>query len=88
MSLSKVAAFCQAINSRHGLVDGLDAVSHGELVDDFLSRLVEVDLPGVVPFGCRQLHVAPFLLAQEMEDILKEWLNKNFTGHAMQEIWV
>jgi hypothetical protein len=32
----------------HGLVDGLDAVADGELVDDLLGGLVEVDLPGVV----------------------------------------
>jgi len=29
----------------HGLVDGLDAVADGELVDDLLGGLVEVDLP-------------------------------------------
>lgn len=35
-------------DSRHGLVDGLDAVAHRKLVHDFLRHVVKVDLPGVV----------------------------------------
>lgn len=38
-------------NSRHGLIDALDSVSHGELVDQLLARRIEVDLPGVVAGG-------------------------------------
>lgn len=37
-----------ASHSRHGLVDGLDAVAHRKLVHDFLRHVVKVDLPGVV----------------------------------------
>lgn len=33
---------------RHGLIDGLDAVAHGELVDNLLGRIVEVGFPGLV----------------------------------------
>lgn len=35
-------------HSRHGLVDGLDTVAHGELVHDLLRHVVKVDLPRVV----------------------------------------
>ena len=37
-----------AVERRHRLVDRLDAVSHGELVDDLLGRVLEVDLPCIV----------------------------------------
>jgi hypothetical protein len=43
-------------NLRHGLKDGFDAVSEGKLVDDFLFRLVEVDLPRVLAVGLGKLH--------------------------------
>jgi hypothetical protein len=37
------------------LKDGFDAVSEGELVHDFLFRLVEVDLPRVLTVGLGKL---------------------------------
>lgn len=33
---------------RHGLVDRLDAISHGKLVDDLLCHIVKVNFPAVV----------------------------------------
>ena len=36
--------------------DGLDAVSEGELVNDLLLGLVEVDLPRVLAVSLGQLH--------------------------------
>ena len=52
------------------MINGLDAVSHGEFVDDFLSRILEINLPGVVAFGLRQIHHASVLLAQVVKQIL------------------
>lgn len=37
-----------AVEGGHRLVDGLDAVSHGELVDDLLCWILEVDFPCIV----------------------------------------
>lgn len=38
-------------DSRHGLVDGLNAVAHGKLVGNLLRHVVIVDLPAVVSTG-------------------------------------
>lgn len=43
-------------DSRHGLVDGFDAVAHGELIHDVLGNVVKVDFPRVVPTGLWDLH--------------------------------
>lgn len=46
---------------RHGLVDGLHSVSHGELVHDFLSRLLKIYFPRVISFSVRDLYHAAVL---------------------------
>lgn len=56
----------------HGLIDGLDAVSHGELIDDLFWILVEINLPGVVAFRLRKLHEPHVLLAEIVENVLVE----------------
>ena len=61
-----------AVNSRHGLVDGLDAVSQSELVDNLLARLVKVDLPALLSLGVREVDLASILLTQIMEKVLVE----------------
>ena len=33
---------------RHSLIDGFNAVAHGELVDDLLRRRIEIRLPGIL----------------------------------------
>lgn len=38
-------------DSRHGLVDGLDAVAHSKLVCNLLRHIVKVDLPAIVSAG-------------------------------------
>lgn len=61
-----------AVSSRHGLIDGLDSVSHGELVHDLLRRLLEVNLPGVVSFSIGDFHhTAVLLLCGVVEDVLQ-----------------
>lgn len=54
----------------HGLVDGLNTVSHREFVDNLLRVLVEVDFPRVVAFGLWELHEPHVLLAQIVENVL------------------
>ena len=43
-------------HSRHGLVDRLDPVAHGELVHDLLRHIVKVNLPRVISASLRDLH--------------------------------
>lgn len=40
-------------DSRHGLVNALDAVSHGKFVDEFFAGWIEVHLPRVLAFSLR-----------------------------------
>lgn len=57
---------------RHGLVDGLHSVAHGELVHDLLGSLLKVDLPRVVPFGVGDLHHAVVLdVGHIVEEVLR-----------------
>ena len=60
------------LNSRHGLVDGLDAVSQSELVDNLLARLVKVNLPALLPLGVREVDLSSILITQIMEEVLME----------------
>lgn len=58
---------------RHGLVDRLHPVTHGELVHDLLRGLFEVHLPGVVAFGVGDLHHAVVLdIGDVVEKVLRE----------------
>ena len=52
--------------------DRLYPVSEGKLVNDFLLGALEVDLPGVLPVGLGQLHVAAVVLAEVVEEVLVE----------------
>ena len=54
------------------MVDGLDAVSQSELVDNLLARLVKVDLPALLPLGVREVDLTSILLTQIMEEVLME----------------
>ena len=54
------------------MVDGLDAVSQSELVDNLLARLVKVDLPALLPLGVREVDLASILLTQIMEEVFME----------------
>ena len=36
---------------RHGLIYGFNAISHGKLVDDLLTRFFKVNLPAIITFG-------------------------------------
>lgn len=57
---------------RHGLVDGLHPVTHGELVHDLLGGLLKVHLPGVVAFGVGDLHHAVVLdIGDVVEEVLR-----------------
>lgn len=49
------------LNLRHGLVYGLDAVAHGELVHDVLLHLIKVNLPRIVSLSRWDLHHATSL---------------------------
>lgn len=62
----------QIYSLRHGLVYGLDAVAHGELVHDFLLHLIEVHLPGIVSLSRWDFyHAASLHISQEVEDVLQ-----------------
>ena len=52
---------------RHGLKNGLHAVSKGKLADNFLLSLAKVNLPGVLANGLGQLDVAAILIADIVE---------------------
>ena len=54
------------------MVDGLDAVSQSELVDNLLTRLVKVDLPALLALGVREVDLSSILIAQIMEEVLME----------------
>ena len=54
------------------MVDGLDAVSQSELVDNLLARLVKVDLPALLALGVREVDLSSILIAQIMEEVLME----------------
>lgn len=63
----------EAVEMCHGLVDGLDAETHRKFLHQLLRRFVEVNLPAVVPFGCRQFHSAMVdLFRQVVEEVLVE----------------
>lgn len=57
-------------HSRHRLVDALNAVAHGKLVNEFLAGRIEVDLPGIVALRLWQSHHTAVLLAQTVEEVL------------------
>lgn len=58
--------------SRHGLINGLHSVSHGELIHYLLGHVVKVDLPGLLPFHLGDLHHPAVLhLGQVVEQVLK-----------------
>lgn len=58
---------------RHGLVDGFHAVSHRELVDDLLRRLLEVHLPSIVALGIWDPHHTVVLdVGHVVEQVLPE----------------
>ena len=54
------------------MVDGLDAVSQSELVDNLLAWLVKVNLPALLPLGVREVDLSSILIAQIMEEVLME----------------
>ena len=64
----------QAMEVGHGLVNGLDTETHGELFNQLLGRVVEIDFPTVVAFGEAgdgQFHPSVVhLFRQVMEQIL------------------
>lgn len=61
----------KAMKMCHRLVNRFDTEAHGKLFDQFLRWFVEIDLPTVVAFYCRQFHSAVMnLLRQVMEEIL------------------
>lgn len=58
--------------SRHGLIDGLHSVSHGELIHYLLGHVVKVDLPGLLAFHLGDLHHAAVPhLGQAVEQVLQ-----------------
>lgn len=58
---------------RHGLVDGLDPITHCELVHYFLRHVVEVDLPSIVAASVRDLHRS---LTEHVCGVVEEVLRK------------
>lgn len=68
------------LHSRHGLVDGLDTVAHGELIHDLLRHVVKVDLPGVVSASFGDLDGA---LTEDIGGVVEQVLHrkvKTLTG--------
>lgn len=77
----------QAMEVGHGLVDWLDAETHGKLLHQFLRRLVEVNLPALFSFGRgRKLHPAVMdLLREVVEEVLVQaGVLHVIRGHLMQ----
>ena len=62
----------QAVEVGHGLVDGLNAVSEGKLINNLLAWLVKVNLPALLPLGVREVDLSSILIAQIMEEVLME----------------
>ena len=62
----------QTVEVGHSLVDGLYAISEGELVHDLLARQLEVDLPALLSLGVGQVDPAARLLAEVVEEVLVE----------------
>ena len=58
--------------SRHGLIDGLNAVSEGKLINNLLAWLVKVNLPALLSLGVRKVDLSSILIAQIMEEVLME----------------
>ena len=58
--------------SRHGLIDGLNAVSEGKFIHNLLAGLVKVDLPTLLPLGIWQVDLTRVLLAEIVEQVLME----------------
>lgn len=70
--MGRKKAIDQRWYSRHGLIDGLHSVSHGELIHYLLGHVVIVDLPGLLPFHLGDLHhPAVLILGQVVEQVLK-----------------
>lgn len=93
--LSGTPACPRPADSRHGLVDGLHAVAHGELIHNLLGRLVIVNLPSIVPLGVWDLHHAVVLhVRHEVEEVLRpggeglSWRTKQASGapHAIHPV--
>lgn len=60
-------------NLRHSLVDGLDSITHGKLIYDFLGSFLKVHFPCIIPFGVRNLHHTIILDVRHiMEEILRK----------------
>lgn len=79
-SQSSAGTLEEASHSRHGLVDGLDAVAHGELIHDLLRHVIKVDLPGVVSAGFGDLDSA---LTEDIGGVVEQVLHrkvKTLTG--------
>lgn len=64
-------------DSRHGLVDGLDAVAHGKLVRNLLRYIVKVDLPAVVSAGFGDPDSA---LTQHVGGVVEQVLQRDRAG--------
>lgn len=64
---------------RHGLVDGLDPITHCELVHYFLSHVVKIDLPGVVAASVRDLHRT---LTEHVCGVVEEVLRNVYIRHV------
>ena len=65
--------------------DGFDSVSQGKLVDNFLLRLVKVDLPGVFARGIWQLDIPRVLITKVMEEVLVEASVLDVVGRHLTE---
>ena len=62
----------QTVEVGHSLVDGLYAISEGELVHDLLARQLEVDLPALLSPSIRKVDLTSILFTKIMEKVLVE----------------
>lgn len=68
---TQIPCFFRQRSLRHGLVYGLNAVSHGKLIHDFLMHLFKVHLPCIVSLSTWNFdHTASLDISREVKDVL------------------
>lgn len=68
---------CEISDSRHSLVDRLNPVAHGELIDDFLGDVIKVNFPPIVSTRFWNSHCT---LTQHISRVVEQVLKRTETS--------